>query len=206
MRVERWLPLGPVLYRLLQVEYAGVMIEAAILTGGKSRRMGVDKAKLLVDGEPQAERIVRLLTQLGVPVTTLGREPTAGAGFLPDPEEFAGPISALRRFRPAAEMVFVASCDLPRFDNRLVDLLASKIGDKQAAVPLIDGWKQPLCALYQASAFAALQELDGQCAMSWLDRLQVVLVTEQDFAEAGLSSNVTRGANTPEELEQVLRG
>ena len=182
------------------------MIEAVVLTGGKSRRMGVDKARLFVDGEPQAERMVRLLSERGLPVTTLGREPTAGAAFIPDPEEFPGPITALKRFQPKKPWVFVSSCDLPRFDAALIDLLKERIGSQAAAVPVVDGWRQPLCALYRADAFATLRGLEGQCAMSWIDALDVVYVSEEELLRAGLSPNVTRGANTPEELEQVLRG
>lgn len=183
-------------------------IEGVLLTGGESRRMGKDKALLPIDGVPQAERIVQGLASIGIQTTTLGREPTPGARFLPDSEEFAGPIAALARFRPTAELVFVASCDLPRFDPALVPFLASRIGDRDAAAPIAEEWRQPLCALYRASAMEVLKDLDqtgGRCAMKWLDRLSIREVGPEEFVEAGLDPLIALGANTPEELERALR-
>ncbi len=177
-------------------------IEAAVLTGGMSRRMGVDKATLLVDGVPQAERIVSSLTAFGIPVTTLGRVPTPGASFLADSEEGGGPVAALGRFRPSSDLVFVASCDLPLFDAALVPLLASFIGDLEAAVPMVDGWRQPLCGLYQASVFGSMR--DSSCAMDWLDGLSCRVVGEEELLAAGIDPRSVNGANTREELDEAL--
>ena len=164
--------------------------------------MGADKASLLVQGEPQAARIVRLLAEKGIATTTLGREPVIGASFLPDEEEFAGPVSALRRFRPTADLVFVASCDLPRFDPRLVDTLTERLGEADAAVPFVCGFRQPLCALYRGSLFSRIGE--GDCAMSLLEGLNVRLVDDEELRSSGIDPLSTQGANTPEELQEAL--
>jgi molybdopterin-guanine dinucleotide biosynthesis protein A len=181
-------------------------IEAVILTGGGSRRMGRDKATLPIDGKAQAQRIVEALLAIEVCVTTLGREPTPGAAFIADDEEFAGPIAALSRFEPRAAKVFVASCDLPRFDARLVSILDGCM-DGDACVPVSDGFRQPLCALYSRSALAELPDLvrDGlRCPTKWLDRLRVRLVPEDELRQLGGDPNWTRGANTPEELARLI--
>lgn len=170
--------------------------------------MGSDKARLPIDGVPQAERIVRQLSAAGLSVTTLGREPVTGADFLPDEEEHAGPIAALARFRPSQPLVFVASCDLPRFDAGLVGVLAERLGEHDAAVPVAEGWRQPLCALYRATAFDGLPKLvagDARCAMKWLDRLSVREVQPEELSAAGIDPAVALGANTPEELERALK-
>jgi molybdopterin-guanine dinucleotide biosynthesis protein A len=181
-------------------------MEAVILTGGGSRRMGRDKATLPIDGKAQAQRIVDALRSEGIAVTTLGREPTPGATFIADQEEFAGPIAALSRFEPREDTVFVASCDLPRFDPRLVRLLADCF-EGDACVPMSDGFRQPLCALYGKSAFAelALMAEEGlRCPTKWLDRLKLRLVPEEELIRLGGDPNWTRGANTPEELARLI--
>ncbi len=178
------------------------MIEAILLTGGRSRRMGRDKATLPVDGEAQAARIVRLLCEAGIVTTVLGKAPVAGAAFFPDDETVTGPIEALRRFRPKAELAFVLSCDLPRFDAGLVAFLASHIGDAQAAAPFVDGFRQPMVALYRREAFDRIPDA-VTCPMGWLNALDPVLVGE---AELGPLANATRGANTPEELIALVGG
>ena len=158
--------------------------------------MGRDKATLPVDGEAQAARIVRLLREAGVSTTALGKAAVEGASFLPDDATVAGPIDALRRFRPAQEFAFVLSCDLPRFDAGLVEVLAGAIGDADAAAPFVDGFRQPMVALYRRRAFDCIPE-DARCPMDWLKALDSVLVDE---AELGDLASATRGANTPEEL------
>lgn len=180
-----------------------MLIEAAVLTGGQSRRMGEDKASLQINGVPQAERIVRSLRAAGIEVTTLGRAPVEGASFLADEEEFRGPLAALARFKPTADAVFVSSCDLPRFDASLVRFLADRLGGHESAVPFVDGYRQPLCALYRRSAWDKLPT-ERQCAMGWLEALDVVLVSEQELLDAGVSPASTRGANSREELDRVL--
>lgn len=179
--------------------------EAVMLTGGQSRRMGQDKAKLAIGGVAQAARIVRQLADAGIRVTVLGQEPIEGAEFQRDQAEFAGPIAALSAFVPRAAYVFVTSCDLPLFNVRLVACLQERIGSADACAPEVDGFRQPLCALYSANAFDKLAALEDQCAMGWLNALNTVIVPESELIQAGIKPAAARGANTPEELAQALQ-
>jgi molybdopterin-guanine dinucleotide biosynthesis protein A len=184
-----------------------MQIEAALLTGGASLRMGTDKGSIPVDGIPQGVRIANALRTLGIPVTILGRKPIDGHMFLPDDEEFAGPLSALSKFSPRADAVFVCSCDLPLFDARIIDVLVKALANNAASVPRINGYRQPLCALYRASAFDRIPDLlaqDGACAMRWIDGLTHVVVSEEMLFAAGLSPECAQGANTREELDAML--
>jgi molybdopterin-guanine dinucleotide biosynthesis protein A len=178
------------------------MVEAVLLTGGRSVRMGRDKAAIPLGGETQAERIVRLLGEAGIETTVLGKEPVPGAPLLPDDETVRSPLEALRRFHPRAPLVLVLSCDLPLFDPRLATVLQQRLGDADAAIPFVDGFRQPLVGLYRSAAFAAIPNVT--CPMDWLDRLKVNLVSEDDLKDAGVDPNATRGANTPEELSALI--
>src|SRR4051812_28771963 len=101
-------------------ERSSFSLEAVLLTGGASRRVGEDKAKLLVEGEPLARRISRLLIDSAIPVTVLGGEPLPDCEFLADEEAFRGPLAAISRFIPSREYVFVCSCDVPGFSPELI--------------------------------------------------------------------------------------
>jgi len=162
----------------------------------------MDKACLVVDGEPQAPRMVRLISEAGLPVTVLGRKPIEGASFLEDAEEFGGPLAALGRFVPSARLVFVTSCDLPAFSAQVVQVLRSEIGESQAAVPLVAGFRQPLCALYRPAAFASarmLAKAGERRVMRWLDPLEV--------REIALPNPLwATSANTPAEWEALVSG
>jgi len=178
------------------------MVQAVLLTGGRSVRMGRDKAALPIGGETQAERIVRLLREANIATTVLGKEPVKGASLLRDDETVRSPLEALKRFRPSASLVLVLSCDLPLFDPRLARVLHDHLGDSDAAVPYVDGFRQPLVALYRSSAFAFIPS--ATCPMDWLDSLDVRLVGEDELQRSGVHPNATRGANTPEELTALI--
>jgi molybdopterin-guanine dinucleotide biosynthesis protein A len=182
-------------------------IEGVLLTGGSSTRMGADKATLLVDGVPLAERTLRELQPACVKVTVLGAERLAGTEFAADESPGAGPVAALARFEPTEEFVFVVACDLPRFEGRLIDVLRGEIGDADLCAPVRGGTLQPLCALYRASAFDAMTEVRASGSnrvMEWIDRLDARAIDEARLAEAGLDPRCAASANTPEELASLL--
>lgn len=184
-----------------------MQVEGIVLTGGASRRMGEDKASLLVDGEPLGARVAREISRFAAPVTVLGQFPIEGYEFKPDSELHRGPLNALAAYRPSTKAVFVASCDLPLFDGRLIPVLVQLMGRADAAVPFVDGFRQPLCALYRASAFGILAELmrtPDVCPMDWLNALSVRNVPGEELAQHRVSPDVTRGANTREELSRLL--
>lgn len=183
-------------------------IEGVLLTGGRSERMGVNKGSLVIDRVPMAERIAGELGKVCTKVTVLGRGPIPGCGLLVDREAYSGPLAALSMFHPSEELVFVASCDLPLFAGTVVQVLDKAIGAADAAIPAIEGRSQPLCALYRSEAFEAFRkayaggERSIQRAFSGLN---VCFVSEGDLDASGVAPETVRGANTPEELEDLLR-
>lgn len=177
-------------------------IEAVVLTGGASSRMGVDKASMPVNGEPAATRLVRLLGEAGIASTILGPE------GMPDAEPYAGPLAALAAFVPAQPWVFIASCDLPRFDARVVSFLFSMASAADAAIPIIEGRVQPLCGVYRAETLevaSAMNRNGIQRVMAWVETLTVIQISGEAFAAAGLDPRCVQGANTPEEWKALVQ-
>lgn len=180
-------------------------IEAVLLTGGASSRMGEDKATINVDGMPLALRIALGLAECGLPVTVLGREPIADFPFLQDEADYQGPLMALSRFQPAHPTVFVVSCDLPMFNPDIVRGLNDCLEGYDAVVPEIEGRIQPLVALYRATTFKKIAECVAESKrsmMAWLDRMKVRTVTPEELS---MNSTAFQSANTPDELSNLLR-
>ncbi len=176
-------------------------IEAVILSGGQSRRMGADKASLLVDGEPILDRIKRLLTAEGIPSTVLGPQGKA------DEQPGSGPLFALAGFIPAQPFVFVCSCDLPLLDGHLPAAFLNRLDTHDAVIPVIEGRHQPLCALYRSSCFALLPNLTVQGErriFSWLDQLDYLAFDATQLAAQGIHPKSPLGANTPEAWNALL--
>lgn len=181
-------------------------IEAVILTGGASTRMGADKAKLEVLGEAQAVRIANLLTGIGLPVTFLGPHKFADYPHQADLERGAGPLAALGSFKPKSSSVFVVSCDLPAFDPNLVSCLRSALGPADAAMPKIDGRQQTLCGLYRDRCFPVAAEVlksGDRRVRAWISRLHVKNVDERTLQTAGIGIEACLSANSPEEFERL---
>ncbi len=173
-----------------------------ILGGGSSRRMGLDKAAILMNGEPMIERLVRLLASAGYSSTVLGPQGTA------DREPGSGPLRALADFSPSAPWVFVCACDLPRFNPVAVGYLRSQAEGFDAVIPTRGGRPQPLAALYSARAFQVAKSLDSneRRVMAWVELLHTRLVTEDEMKAEGISPISLTSANTPEEWQRLVAG
>ncbi len=169
-------------------------LEAVLLTGGASERMGQDKSALM------AGRIIAALDT--IPVTVLGRTPIEGLAFLADESDYPGPARALSRYEPRAKAVIVCACDLPLFNKDCIAELTQAIDDKEAAIPLVDGREQYLCALYRSNVFPTWRHMvESGTAVSMRELVRVLDAVY--FAPIG--AKLFTGANTPEEL-QALQG
>lgn len=178
-------------------------VEAVLLTGGASTRMGEDKSRIYVNGSEMGRNIAIELAKACNPITILGRQPIEGFGFIPDAEGYQGPLVALAAFSPSRPLVFIASCDLPCFESSLIALLRSRVENGQAVVPVSGDSRQPLCALYRAEAIGAAKELvqrGERRMMALLDHLDVRLVSAEELP----NPKALRSANTREELRTLL--
>jgi len=131
---------------------------AAILAGGEGRRMGgVAKESMLVDGSPMGPRLVAKLStcfERVIVVTKNGRlyEGT-GAMTVSDIVPGFGPLSGLHAALSATigtgsdrDRLWLSACDMPFFDERLVDLLAVSL-DGASDRARTDGSPEPLACL-----------------------------------------------------------
>lgn len=134
-----------------------------LLTGGASRRMGADKATLLVEGVPSARRIALLLSRVAHPVVEVGpgvsgllsvREQPVGAGPLVAVACGGRALRQLGHRGPA----LVLACDLPLLDGALLGYLAGHQG-QGSVLPEVGGRAQPLCARWSPADLAAAAAL-----------------------------------------------
>ena len=138
-----------------------------LLTGGSSRRLGVDKATLVLDGETLAHRAARLLEarcervlEVGPGVTHLAavREDPPGSGPLAGLVTGAAALTATG----AVTSIVLLACDLPWIGPALDALFDPAAADALAAVVLpVDGQgrRQYVCARYGPSALLRANEL-----------------------------------------------
>jgi molybdopterin-guanine dinucleotide biosynthesis protein A len=173
----------------------------AVLIGGRSTRMGVDKASLLWAGQPFADVVASALAPLCRRVVRVGGPP--GGASLVDAAEDAGPlagvVSALRALDGGR--LLVASCDAPAVTAD--DLRA--LLEQQGAASYADGtggrrWPLP-CVLPASTLVVAEAQLSGG-RRSLHGLLEAVGAASVPLGD-DLQCRRLRGANTQEELDAM---
>ena len=176
-----------------------------VLTGGKSTRMGKDKASLTYHGQEESSRVFGLLGEFCEQVFVSCRSDQAqepGRHGLPQIHDTLlgkGPLSGILsafEVRPDATWL-VAACDLPRLDRAaLAALVAGRDPFKFAtAFRGHQEFPEPLCALYEPKARARLY----QFLAAGYDCPRKMLINSPVKILAPLEGDRLVNINTPDE-------
>lgn len=184
---------------------SGPDFEVVILTGGASRRMGFDKSSLMIDGKRLVGKLIQECDSLDCPITVLGRFPEPGAAFLADKSDYSGPLANLRAFSPSKDFIFVLSCDIVLFNACNIPKLRDSILAYQAVIPVLEGFDQPLCAMYTNQAFSILFANENIIRVKdWTSLLHVKRIEEDDLNSLGIQPISCVGANTMEAFQRLI--
>ena len=190
-------------------------VTAFILAGGKSMRMGADKALVMLDGRTLLARALDLARSVTSDVRIVG-DAAKFAAFAPVVEDIfrgcgpLGGIHAALRASPA-ELNLILAVDVPFVSTALLQYLIRRARDAASATVTVaqtSGRWQPLCAVYRRDfADAAEQALRaGRYKIDTLfEPMHTQLITEAELEAAGFSRKMFRNLNTREELEAVQR-
>ena len=191
-------------------------IEAFILAGGASSRMGADKSQLLLDDQTFVERIAATLLTVTDSIRLVGGRENSKLSTVADIYPQWGALGGLHAALSACrrDWAIVVACDLPFVTSELFRTLASHCGDHDAPhdaiVPMQpDGRPQPLAALYRVDPCAQrATELIEAGRRRPLDLLESVNTRWVDFAEiANLDQAQTFfvNINTPDDYYGISR-
>lgn len=185
-----------------------------ILAGGRSRRLGRDKALLTLDGRSILARTVEAAREIADDVIVVGRDhlpnDSPSARILPDRDPFPGPLEALVTGLVAARhpCVMALSCDLPFVRAELLLYLLDLLGDADAAVPVIGGHVQPLHAVYARDPVADAAETSlrhGRSSLAAvLETLNVRWVAEKELRPLDPDLRSFMDVDTVEQWRQVI--
>jgi len=196
-------------------ERTGRQVTGFVLMGGKSLRMGCDKALLrLATGETLLDRAVGTLRSVADSVLLVGPAKEYSGlwrgEIVEDIYAERGPLggihAALRH--STTELNFVLAVDSPYVTRALIEYLVdqARASDALVTVARIDGKLQPLCAVYRR-AFAAVAEevlASGEnTAHRAIERTSVRMLTEEELRAAGFGASLFANVNTPEEFEKL---
>ena len=175
-----------------------------VLAGGRSSRMGRDKALLPVNqaGEIMIDRVARLVLATAGNVTLIGppeRYSRLGYRVVSDKIENCGPLGGLYTSlnMTDADWNLIAACDMPDLTAGLLENLFATAESSEAdcVVPQSAAGLDPLCAVYHRRCAAAAKSAIDRKSLkmhNFISNLQVVFLPVSD-------STALRNINTPEE-------
>ncbi len=187
-------------------------ITGIVLCGGRSTRMGQDKAALLFAGETLRARAVRVLQALTGDVIVVGRADQDVSGLavrvIHDPVEGLGPLAGLAAGLAASpgDVNLVLACDMPLASPLVLQRLMELRGDHDICVAVIDGRPSPLCAVYRAGVARVAQDLlaaGERRVMALLDRVETKRVDAAVFRDIDPDLVSFLSCNTPDDLERA---
>jgi molybdopterin-guanine dinucleotide biosynthesis protein A len=177
----------------------------AVLCGGRSTRMGRDKAFVEIDGVPMARRVADALAAAGCStVVAIGGDADGlaalGISTVADGWPGEGPVggvrTALSEFSDAKTIVIVA-CDTPWLEGPAVASLVHALAAEPVAVVAVahTDRMEPLCAAWRPSALPELAE-----AMDAGERRLHAIVAALRSATVQLEPHVLRNVNAPTDV------
>ena len=207
-RDELFKQISPNVHRQTVVIDTKIQLQAVVLSGGASRRMGRDKALLPhAAGGTWLEHITGLLNSLDLPVLVLTihrsheqlLQTSHGVSVQRDATPGAGPLQAIAPVFPADQQqaLLVAPVDMPELQaDGLRQLISSWQQQPSAAAVAHDGERlQPLLGIYPGGSKQRQSMLETLAAgqnswMAWLDQI--------DYRTVSLPPGQLRNCNRPQ--------
>jgi molybdopterin-guanine dinucleotide biosynthesis protein A len=189
-------------------------VSAFILAGGKSTRMGRDKAFVLLDGRTLLARALELSRSV-CPEAHIVGDPAKFASFGPVVEDIfrgCGPLGGIHAALRAShtDLNLILAVDVPFLSPALLQylIMCARASTERVTAVRVNGRWQPLCAVYRAR-FADAAESALRAGRYKIDALfdaaHTRMVSEKELESAGFSSSMFRNLNTPVELEAVQK-
>jgi len=164
-----------------------------ILAGGKSSRLGQNKALQVIEGKSLIQWVVDCLTILSteiiiatahgeaIPCSSTVRIKTI-ADIYPGKGPLVGIYSGL--IASSSSRAIVVSCDTPFLSASLLEYMTQICSTFDIVVPRIKNEVEPLCAVYSKNCLAPIQELlerDERQIRRLFDMVEVKYVEEHEI-------------------------
>jgi len=194
-----------------RVKYA-LDATAFILAGGKSSRMGRDKAFLQLRDETLLAHALKLVGAVAEEVRIVG-DATKFSPFgrvVEDVYRNRGPLGGIHAALSASstDLNLMLAVDLPFVDADFLQYLLSRARESTAIVtlPRAAGGLQPLCAVYRRP-FAEIAEEALRNGRNKIDSLfakaGTCVIEDDELVRAGFSSEMFHNLNTPDDLKKA---
>ena len=184
---------------------------AIILAGGKSRRMGFNKAFLKYGDKTFIEYQIAKLTKIFDEILLSANEPCIYANLnlpivsdiLPEKGPLSGICAGL--IRAASSYAFVIACDMPFINEKVILYLKGLIDNYDVVVPQTSRGLEPMHAFYSKNCIQPMYRCLEQGKLRIIDffsEVKVRIVDEKELKGLDVSIQSLINLNTPEEYKK----
>ena len=183
-----------------------------ILSGGRNRRMGENKAFLAVDGERLIDRIVRLFRAVfkeviivtSSPLSYLDQEAVIVTDILPEKGALGGIYTGL--FYATEEHAFIAACDMPFLNRDFLEYMVRQTVGYDIIVPAPPDGLQPLHAVYARRCLPVIRgliERDRLKITGFYPGHRLLTISPEVIRSFDSEGRMFMNVNTPEDLRNL---
>lgn len=186
-------------------------ITGIILVGGKSSRMGFDKAFLKINGITLFERVLLACKKVFDKIILIGDSGKRFAAYSLEVYEDIYPGSALGGlytglFYAKTPYIFVSACDMPYASEIMIQHIVSRTKGFDAVVPQTSEGLEPLFAVYSKKCLEPMERLLQSGNFRIFDFYPEVRTNYLAASELFRPDSLRRALlnlNTPEEVEKI---
>jgi molybdopterin-guanine dinucleotide biosynthesis protein A len=184
-----------------------------ILSGGKSVRMGRDKAFIEIDGIPIIQRIYDIFQKIFTEIIIVTNQKEFYSGFkakiVSDLIINNGALGGLYTglFFSSNPYSFCVACDMPFLKESMIQYLIKQANEYDVIVPRTEDGLQPLHAVYSKNCLESIKNIIGIGKYKITDFYPLVktkIIEESEFISLDINLNLMRESfvniNTPGEL------
>ncbi len=195
-------------------------LTSVILAGGRSSRMGRDKAFLPFKGKPFLRHILETLAPSSSQVIIVANKDKSlyeplwqdldvDVLFLKDKNPYEGPLNGIATAAEyvKSDKVFLATCDTPVIKPEVINFLLKKLNSYESVVPVINEKLQPLNTVYKKLAITKAQsvfENGSKSLIAWIKKLNATYITEEDLKPYDPELITYNSLNTPEAYQRFV--
>lgn len=183
-----------------------------ILAGGKSSRMGTNKALLKINNKVVIEIIAEELHLVSDGIVVVTNEPDdyrfLNLPLISDRYPSKGPLAGIETalYHFEADQYIISACDMPFINHQIYHFLLDRLEDYDAVVPEYDHQLHPLSGVYRRNALSFIQKQIDQNDLkvkSFFEHLNVNFVRKFNGFDKNLLQKHFFNMNNPEQYNQA---
>lgn len=184
-----------------------------ILAGGKSSRMGQDKAFVKLGNQPMIEVILaKLLPLFCLSPIIITNQPEKytylGLQVQVDRLPRMGPLSGIHAglYYASSPFIFLVGCDNPLLNSAVICYMQNQIADYDIIVPDYGGYRHPLHAIYSRNCINAIEAMlrqDHRRLTDLFSNVKVRYIQPDEFEGIPDAGQSFVNVNTPADLAKV---